>query len=482
MLKKQQKQALKALQSGKNVFITGGAGTGKTYVLQEYIKECEEKNKTVLITAPTGMAALNLNGTTMHQAFQIPIPAYGHYSFEIQQSKIKPIAEADVIIIDEIPMCRNDVFEYFAMLVKKVNKELGLYPQIIVSGDFYQLPPIIKKDEYNKFTRFALDKSGYCFTTPAWADLKFKIIQLDEIVRQDDIEFQSQLNLLQQGNTKCLKYFNQLCKKRLPEDVIYICGTNAEAQKINEEKLNQIDGPKCVYQSSRKGFCAKEYTVDDTLILKPNAKVVFMTNDVINKKYKNGTFGVVKQCFDNYVQVEVDNELIDVWPYEWKNHSITIRNGMVHKKEIGTYKQLPLKLAYAITIHKSQGQTYEQAIVSPKSFADGQLYVALSRVKSVEGLYLTEPIYAEYIKVNTKVKKFYETLTYPIPQSVRTKKKELEKQALLKYKAKKTKSTKKKRTTPTTAKTTRVVKKKQTTKSGVNKRKIKHTKRATKKP
>lgn len=431
-LNKDQKKAYRTLSSGKNVFLTGDGGTGKTYLLEKYIADSEAEGKNVLVVAPTGIAALKLNGQTMHTTFAIPIPAYGHYDFDITLSKIKAVTVADIIIIEEISMCRNDVFEYFGLIIKKIQKTLKRKPQIIVSGDFYQLPPIVKKDELPMFKKFGLHESGYCFTTQAWKNFKFKVVQLTQPVRQSDNEFIQNLNLLRNGDLKCLEYFNNHLTKEedVPDDTVYICSTNAQASEINMNELAKLEGAKFVYPCEREKICAKEYTVDDLLILKPGCKVMFMANDVIYNKYHNGEMGTVKECFDDFVTVQLSSgDVISVGQYEWKSYKTKVINGILEKQQIGSYKQLPLKLAYAITMHKTQGQTYEKGAIYPQSFADGQLYVALSRLKNPEHMYLLAPIYPEYVKVNKLVNKFYETFTYEIPKTILDKRTAVEKKA-----------------------------------------------------
>ena len=431
-LNKDQKKAYRTLSSGKNVFLTGDGGTGKTYLLEKYITDSEAEGKNVLVVAPTGIAALKLNGQTMHTTFAIPIPAYGHYDFDITLSKIKAATVADIIIIEEISMCRNDVFEYFGLIIKKIQKTLKRKPQIIVSGDFYQLPPIVKKDELPMFKKFGLHESGYCFTTQAWKNFKFKVVQLTQPVRQSDNEFIQNLNLLRNGDLKCLEYFNNHLTKEedVPDDTVYICSTNAQASEINMNELAKLEGAKFVYPCEREKICAKEYTVDDLLILKPGCKVMFMANDVIYGKYHNGEMGTVKECFDDFVTVQLSSgDVISVGQYEWKSYKTKVTNGILEKQQIGSYKQLPLKLAYAITMHKTQGQTYEKGAIYPQSFADGQLYVALSRLKNPEHMYLLAPIYPEYVKVNKLVNKFYETFTYEIPKTILDKRTAVEKKA-----------------------------------------------------
>lgn len=456
-----QKAGMKALCSNKNICLMGEAGTGKTFLLNEYIAKCKADGKNVIITASTGIAAVNLGGVTMHSACAIPIPAYGHYEFDIKPSSIKALYTADVIIVEEVSMCRNDVFEYFHMVVRKIEKELKKKIQIIVCGDFFQLPPVVVKADINAFKRLGLDPSGYCFTTPAWKDFKFKNIILKDVVRQDDIEFIQELNKLRVGDTSCIPYFNKYVKTKeeiaeLPT-AMYICSTNVEAAQINDLELSKIEGPRCIYQAKREGYCGKDYSVDENLVLKKGAKVMFMVNDVVNNSYHNGETGIVTWLDDESVTVELkDGKHITVKPYRWATNKITVTNGMTSKKEVGAYYQLPLKLASATTMHKTQGQTYDSAVISPNSFADGQLYVAISRLRNIDGLTLTEPILPEYIKVNPLVLKFYNN-EYEVPETRIQKKKDLIKKATTKHneKTKKKKTTRKTTTTkkPATSKT-----------------------------
>lgn len=463
-LSKSQDKGMKALRTGKNVCLMGEGGTGKTSLLNEYIEECKSKGKNVIMTAPTGIAALKIDGVTLHNACSIPVPAYGYYDFDIMLSKVKALLEADVFVIDEISMCRNDVFEYFALVIKKVEAERKKNGktnkiQIIVSGDFFQLPPIVKAEELNAFKRLGLDPSGYCFTTPAWKDFKFKTIILTDVVRQDDDEFIENLNMLRKGDTACLDYFNQrvLDKDEIASmtDTMFICSTNAEADAINDNELAKIDGPRCIYQAKHGGFYGKDYSVEENLVLKNGARIMFMANDNVDNNFRNGQLGIVKECKEDSIVVILDNgKEIEVKAYRWPTNKITVTNGMTDKKEIGWYTQIPVKLAYAITMHKTQGQTYDKAVISPNSFASGQLYVAISRVKTIDGLAFTEQIFPEYVKVSSLVLEFYND-EYEVPETRIKKKKDLAAKALKKHNEKKKKSTAKK----TTAKKTSTAKK-----------------------
>jgi hypothetical protein len=434
-----QEQALAKMRSGKNIFLTGLPGTGKSYIIRQFIEEKQNEGKQVLICAPTGIAALNIGGVTMHQAFSIPIPAYGHYITEITNSKVKAALAADIVIIDEISMCRNDVFEYFGYVIDYINKE-GRDPQIIVIGDMFQLPPVVPEAEITKLKRYGFDPSGYCFTSRYWKKLKFTPVVLTKIFRQQDEEFINNLGMLRLGSTDCVTYFNDRVKdiENCNSPIIQICSTNATAQEINDAELSKLNSPMCLYKMKKEKFCPKETAAEENLILKEGARVMFIANDVISKQYTNGEFGTITMCLDNYVRVlKDDGNEITVFPYKWSVYDIKTSGNEISKKEVGSYTQLPLKLAYCITMHKTQGQTYDKAIVTPSSFACGQLYVALSRVKSIDGLFLTQPITEQDIKANKMVCDFYDTFNYDITDKELEKRKKLDKAAADKKKKKK---------------------------------------------
>lgn len=442
-LNKEQMKNLKILSSGKNVFLTGEAGTGKSFLIKEFIKQKTDEGKNVLITAPTGISALNIDGITVHKAFGVPTPAYGSVLSKITLSKIKLVSVADIIIIDEISMCRNDVFEYVYACIDKVKKELKKNIQLIVLGDFYQLPPVVTKSEKTRLRNFGLDISGFCFTTLAWKKFNFKVIKLVTPMRQTDSDFLLNLNKLRIGDKTCLKYFKTFIQKDItvPDDVVYICPTNAGAKLINDEKLQKLPGLLYSYLTVTTGYITGDKPIDDVLFLKNGCKVVFTVNDVVNNNYQNGSIGVVTECLENSVNVLVNGKELEVKPYTWNVYTYKTRNGVLKKDSIATIKQFPLKLAYATTIHKSQGQTYPKAIINPAAFADGQLYVALSRLSNPQGLILDNDLLPIYLKTNTKVNKFYDTFSYEISDAVIKKRKEIE---LKQKKAIKTKRIKKK--------------------------------------
>lgn len=404
MIIREEKQIKHILfETNKNVFITGPGGTGKTTLIKEYI----DKNKNVIVCSPTGVAAINAGGETMHKIFNIPVPAFGANTNKITPSKIKELIIADTIIIDEISMCRVDVFVFAMKVLKKAEKQKGKKIRLIVVGDFFQLPPVVTKEDEKLLKKFKFDKSGYPFTCKEWEQCNFTIIELLEVKRQDNLEFIENLHKARIADKKCIPYFNRFIEnKEYPEDAIRICGTNAEAERINNEYLDNLEGMPYAYKSKREGTIVKSI-VEDIILLKPGAKVYFNVNDNINNDYANGTFGEIISCNKDNVDVLVDGKLINVKYHKYPIYTYKVTNNILTKKEIGSISQIPLKIAKAITIHKSQGKTFDKEVFSPQIFASGQLYVALSRVRTPEGLFITEPIIEDYLIVDPIIKKFY---------------------------------------------------------------------------
>lgn len=402
-LTKEEKYRKLLFETDKNICLTGPAGTGKTTFIKEYI----EKFPNTLVCASTGMAAVTAGGITMHKVYSIPIPAYGANLKKITGSKLKELILADTVIIDEISMARNDAFAFAMKVHKKAEKEKGKKIRLIVVGDFSQLPPVVTKEDAKYLKKFKFDPSGFVFTTKEWQQMKFSTICLEDVKRQDNREFIDNLNLARIGNKKCIPYFNQFVNNNYPEDAIRVCGTNAEADRLNREYLDSIEGMSVAYQAVKTGRPGN-ILIDDIILLKPGIRVYFTVNDNINNQYVNGMFGTILTCDEKYVDVEKDNgDIIRITPHIYRIYSYKINNGAICKTEIGTISQIPLKIARAITIHKSQGKTFDKIVLSPQIFAPGQLYVALSRVRTPEGLFITEPITSDTLKCDKNVAKFY---------------------------------------------------------------------------
>jgi len=399
-----QKTALTAMLDGRNVFLTGDAGTGKSFVLQRYL---DHAKRNIIACAPTGIAALKLRGgSTIHRAFHLPYRQVYDYSKTVHPPE--EILNAQTIVIDEISMCRVDLFDYIAEMIFKAERMTGHKKQLIVVGDFFQLPPVLRNEDreilLNKYPNLG---NGFCFNGANWNFFNFKTFKLDEVVRQSEETFVSQLDLARIGDTSCLEYFNdQVIMDEPDPEAIYLVPTNAKANRINQQKLAEIDGDEYVFTATKEGTVNKgDEAADLELVLKPGARVIALCNE---DNFKNGQLGTVKKINDRSVKVIWDNnQKSDVKYHEWEI-SRPIWNGeTIEHDTIGTFKQIPLRLAYAITIHKSQGQTYPKAIVDPSCFDVGQLYVALSRCESINGLSLTQRIWPSALKSSPEVVDFY---------------------------------------------------------------------------
>ena len=404
-----QEQALDAMLMGENVFLTGDAGTGKSYVLSEFLKKMRRK-KHISACAPTGIAALRLqNGCTIHRAFRLPF--LQAYDFRKHKHPNEEILNADVIIIDEISMCRVDLFDYISEIIFEAEKQTQHKKQVIVVGDFFQLPPVLRREEREVLSyKYPEIQAGFCFSGKNWERFHFKPFVLTEIVRQEEDEYVEMLEKARRGNGSCLPYFNQRVSEEFDDGAICLVPTNAKASAINSKKLNALVGEPKIFHAVVKGsITASDKAAEDSLILKPGARVIALCN---NLEYKNGQLGTVREIGEDAVKVAWDNGRKSiVEAYDW-NIMRPEWDGEVIKHEIvGTFRQLPLRLAYAITIHKSQGQTYSRTVVDPACFDIGQLYVALSRCESIEGLSLMRAAYPRALKSSPEVLDFYRKIT-----------------------------------------------------------------------
>lgn len=404
-----QQLAYEKLKSGCNVFITGSAGTGKSAVVMKFLKEMKEQKKNIAITAPTGIAAINIDGATFHSTFKYPIKPLVESDPEFSSIRVKYAKiwdSVDIIVIDEVSMIRIDVFDLFCSQLKDIERRQNRHIQLILLGDFFQLAPVI-----NKFTKNALIKQypnidvtkGFIFASKHWMELELKGAILKQVVRQGDAEFIRNLELVKIGNAEGIRWINQHAKiSSVPDDKsIILCSTKEEARNINETKLAQLDSEKVQFESMEEvepGFILTEGDLpnDRIIELKIGARVMSLINDR-EHFYQNGSLGtvtginekmgIVKVLFDNGYERELET-------YTWKIKKYDINEkGQFEEMDVADFSQVPLKLAYAITIHKSQGQTYDRVIIQPeKIFAPGQLYVALSRCRSIEGMTLTSAI------------------------------------------------------------------------------------------
>lgn len=394
-----------------NVCILGGGGTGKSYVVKQAIKDLENSGVCVSVCAPTGIAALNLGGKTIHKLI---------YS---RNGSIQ-LHSSNVVIVDEISMCRSDLF---ADLVRAMPKECRL----VVVGDFYQLPPVVKRDESVLFK----DGREFAFTRPEWERMDFEVVNLTEVHRQTDFDMKEALNAIRCGYADRIGYFNNALREP-DRNAVTIVSTNAKASAINNSKLAELPGNQIRIRADYFGTVTPETTtrLDEEILLKPGARVIMLMNDASDKPaYVNGTQGtfvgfkgeaaIIKGDDNHEFKVFPQRETVEeTVPVE---HLVFDKDGKIaldangrkqtyttfEKKEVGAIEQYPFRLGWAITIHKSQGMTLETANVDPDGiFADGQLYVALSRVRSMDGLHLLNPIKGKHVKTNQYVAKFMDSV------------------------------------------------------------------------
>lgn len=400
------------LKSGRNVFLTGDAGTGKSYLLNEYISYNEKNKINMMVVAPTGIAAININGTTIHRAFKAPIEPI----VEPPKSVRVIVKEADVIIIDEISMCRIDLFDFCMKQIVVANiarRKAGKKDiQIVVCGDFFQLPPVLKEADERVLSQLYPELGrGFAFKSKYWDICNFCVVLLKDVVRQTDLRFSTILNEVRLGNKSCISYIEKGASKEEIYEAITLCGTNKQANKINDTEYNKIDDREKIYYSEIKGEIQEsDKMVPDELKLKIGVRVMTLVNDY-KGRYSNGSFGTVTGFGNERVYVDMDNgNSVIVEPYTWSINDYNIKDGKLEKESIGSYTQIPLRICYAITIHKSQGQTYDGVNLEPYCWEYGQLYVALSRVISLDKLYLVDKIQPRFLKASREVKEFYRKL------------------------------------------------------------------------
>lgn len=404
-----QEAALEAMLMGENVFLTGDAGTGKSYVLSEFLRKMRRR-KHIIACAPTGIAALRLhNGSTIHRAFRIPF--LQAFDYRKHNHPTEEILNADVIIIDEISMCRVDLFDYIAEIIFEAEDITKKKKQVIVVGDFYQLPPVLRREEKEVLSyNYPNIQAGFCFTGKNWRRFHFVPFVLTEIIRQEEDSYVEMLNRARHGDRSCLPYFNEQVVDEIDENAICLVPTNAKASAINSAKLNSLVGVPKVFHARTKGTInAGDKAAEEALVLKPGARVIALCNST---DYKNGQVGTVKELGEDAVRVVWDNgKRSTVESYDWNIMRPEWDGDVIKHEIVGTFSQIPLRLAYAITIHKSQGQTYARTCVDPACFDIGQLYVALSRCESIEGLSLMRKAYPNAFKSSPEVLSFYSELT-----------------------------------------------------------------------
>lgn len=404
--------------TNRHIFLTGKAGTGKTTFLREIVRNTY---KNAAVAAPTGIAAINAEGVTLHSLLQLPfgtfIPeeiAYSERNIQVNTpaslfkearfgaQKRKLINELELLIIDEVSMLRADLLDCIDATLRRLRKRRfdpfgGL--QILFIGDLMQLPPVVKQEEVQLLSQYYA--SPYFFAARALKDDPPIRVELDKVYRQSDQHFIDLLNRLRHNE---LDYDDVvLLNEKYTDDIsdldgyIHLTTHNNKADKINTTKLADLSTKEASFQADLTGdFPENAYPTEPVLKIKEDAQVMFIKNDPSGKgQFFNGKIGRVSSLEDGIKVKFDDGKEVNVEQYEWENvrYVLDKTTKEVEKKVLGTFKQFPVKLAWAVTIHKSQGLTFEKAILDLEgTFAAGQLYVALSRLTSLDGLVLSSPL------------------------------------------------------------------------------------------
>lgn len=410
-------------KTGKNVFLTGKAGTGKTTFLKRVV---EESKKRVVVVAPTGIAAINAGGVTIHSFFQLPlhpfIPGMKIESkFAFSKEKRSIIKTIDILIIDEISMVRSDLLDAIDSVLRRFrnrHKPFGGV-QLLMIGDLQQLSPVVTDEDVQFLSQYY--PSPYFFGSHALARTDYVTIELKEVYRQQDAVFISMLNAVRGGrpSIEVIRALNsRYCPGFVPppdEGYIRLTTHNHIADEYNSRQLSLIDDQAHSFEAEVSGnFPESSYPVDFRLELKVGAQVMFVKNDPSNdKRYYNGKIGIVTDFYEEYIMVQCpgEDEKIAVEPLEWENSRYVINEQTqeMESEVIGIFRQYPLRLAWAITIHKSQGLTFDKAIIDAASaFASGQVYVALSRCRTLEGMVLATPLRQDAVITDLRVEDYIE--------------------------------------------------------------------------
>ncbi len=406
------------------VFITGRAGTGKSTLLRHF----RDTHPAVPVLAPTGVAALNVEGETIHRFFRFS-PGITPRAARRKGTKAyedNPLyKKLDTIIVDEISMVRADLFDCMDGFLRGARRDKRPFGgvRIIAIGDMYQLPPVVTSQDREGF--FSAYESAYFFSSGAFHDIReeatVSYIELDTVFRQTDEMFVGLLNGIRNRtiNRQDLDKINLRVSYPVEDDeTIILTTTNAASEEINQKRLRGLMTDEKIYIGRMKGSFSKfEVPTDTHLRLKIGARVMCMINDV-SGRYVNGSLGVVRGFGDVFVTVELDSgDIVDVVEHDWTVYRSTYdaNEGHLDQEKLGSYTQIPLRLAWAVTIHKSQGKTFDSVIIDlgHGAFAAGQVYVALSRCRRLEGVTLIKPVTVSQIHLDPKIGEFMENIKYP---------------------------------------------------------------------
>jgi hypothetical protein len=405
-----------------HIFLTGRAGTGKT----TFLHAIQEKTpKRTVVTAPTGVAAINAGGVTLHSFFQLPFGPFlpGDESHlrqhRMRREKQNIIRSLDLLVIDEISMVRADLLDGVDSVLRRYRRSEQPFGgvQVLMIGDLHQLPPVVKPAEWQLLEEFY--ESPYFFSSRALARAEMVPIELQHVYRQSDRDFIQLLNRVRENdlddatlrriNTRHIPDFSS----RNAEGCITLCTHNHSADAINRSRMEDLPGGSRRFHAEQAGdFPEHAHPAAADLELKPGAQVMFVRNDMSpGKNYFNGKIGKITAMPGDAIEVRCpgDADAIRVEQTTWENIEYTVdpKTAEISRKVVGTFSQYPLKLAWAITIHKSQGLTFDHAVIDAQAaFAHGQVYVALSRCRTFDGMVLSAPLTPHAVKTDPVVQRF----------------------------------------------------------------------------
>ncbi|MCU1424463.1 MAG: helicase [Microbacteriaceae bacterium] len=400
----------------ENIFVTGRAGTGKSTLLNHL---SWNTSKQIVICAPTGVAALNVGGQTIHSLFRLPIGVIADHDIEHTAEVRKLLNTIDTLVIDEVSMVNADLLDALDRSLRQARQrphEAFGGVQLVLFGDPYQLAPV--PGDADERAYFADQyRSMWFFDAKVWDAADLVIYELTTIHRQHEGEFKYMLNAVRHGRVtaEIAERLNTTGARTPPTDgVITLATTNAAVNRINQAELARLPGRVLTARADVTGeFGGRAFPADEALELKIGAQVMFLRNDA-DQRWVNGSVGTVTKI-DQFVTVEIDGERHQVQPAVWEKfkYSYSSATRQLKKDIVAEFTQFPLRLAWAVTIHKSQGKTYDRAVVDlgQRSFAPGQTYVALSRISALNGLYLSRDLRPSDIIVDEHVQRFMERAT-----------------------------------------------------------------------
>jgi hypothetical protein len=397
-----------------HIFVTGRAGTGKSTLLEHL---SSHSSKRIVICAPTGVAALNVGGQTIHSLFRLPTGVIADHPIEQGEPLRKLLGAIDTLVVDEVSMVNADLLDAMDRALRQARQrphEPFGGVQLVLFGDPFQLAPVPgDPDEQAYFAdRY---RSSWFFDARVWDETDLRIYELQTIHRQHELEFKRLLTAVRHGavTAEMAKVLNDTGARPAPtEGAITLATTNATVNRINATALSRLPGRALSAEAEINGeFSGRAFPADERLELKVGAQVMFLRNDSgAEGRWVNGTIGEVAKIGQGTVTVDVAGDRHEVRPATWERYRYRYSPATktLQKDVVAEFTQFPLRLAWAVTIHKSQGKTYDSAIVDlgSRSFAPGQTYVALSRITALEGLYLTRPLRPSDIIVDERVREF----------------------------------------------------------------------------